>query len=248
MQSRQHNQTKNIQKQTSAFSSASTGEMFESRPFVVQQQKGENSQQSDLKTSLMQAEKYGHHLNKMQPAGILVPKALQPKIGTRQPPIQLGRVKAPTKTSSGRISKPPQGFAPASGQGIKKKKIIKRKQGVEAQKRIPAKKLQQLLEQQQKNPQQPYGHLKDSPNIGNQDFTASQKKQIYAANMKKHGQLTCDLTGQCLMRPQKSKKGVKPSPFEAQIDHIEPWSKGGTNSFKNAMLLSRYANRFKSNK
>ncbi|MGH8000333.1 MAG: hypothetical protein ACREPR_13110 [Brasilonema sp.] len=51
MTSRQHSQTKNTRKYSSTLSSASTGGMFESRPFVVQASRGENSQQPDLKTS-----------------------------------------------------------------------------------------------------------------------------------------------------------------------------------------------------
>jgi HNH endonuclease len=156
------------------------------------------------------------------------------------------RTAAPTITQSGRISKPPQQLTVPQATGGAKKKP-KPKKGA-AQKQIPKKLLKKLLEELKKNPQQPYANLTNPANIGNLDFTAAQKKQIYAANMKKNGQLICDLTGQQLTRAKKSIKGVKPSPFEAQIDHIKPFSKGGTNSFGNAMVLSRYANRFKSAK
>lgn len=77
MQSRD-TQPKNTQKQISAFSIAPVQGMFESRPFVVQQQKGENSQQPHLKTSLMQAKKYGHHLSQMDVANQLPSTAIQP--------------------------------------------------------------------------------------------------------------------------------------------------------------------------
>ena len=165
---------------------------------------------------------------------------------TRTPKAKTPRTSTPqTITQSGRISKPPQQSTLSTTDRVKKRKI-RRKNGIDAQKKIPPKKLQKLLDDLKKNPQHPYAHLRNPANTGNLDFTAAQKKQIYAANLKKHGQLTCDLTGQKLLRPKKSKKGVRPSPYEGQIDHLQPWSKGGTNSFANALLLSRYANRFKS--
>ncbi|NMG10099.1 hypothetical protein DP117_25715 [Brasilonema sp. UFV-L1] len=59
--------------------------MFESRPFVVQASRGENSPQPDLKTSLMRAERYGHHLSQIQPFGNEATTAVQPKLETGQP-------------------------------------------------------------------------------------------------------------------------------------------------------------------
>ena len=52
----------------------------------------------------------------------------------------------------------------------------------------------------------------------------------------------------------KSQRGVAPPPNEAQVDHMIPRVPGvpgaspGTNSFSNAMVLSRAENRSKSNK
>ncbi|MHC5936137.1 hypothetical protein [Nostoc sp.] len=64
MQSRQYSQTKNTQKQTSAFSIPLVQEMFESRPFVVQQT-ADNLQQPDIKTALQRAKRYGHSITKV---------------------------------------------------------------------------------------------------------------------------------------------------------------------------------------
>ncbi|MEH2414696.1 hypothetical protein [Nostoc sp.] len=96
MQSRQDSQTKNTEKHSSAFSSASTRAMFESRPFVVQQTR-ENSQQPDLKTSLMQAEDYGHHLSQIDSASVSEPIAVQPKMEIGKP-VQLGKTTKTKKT------------------------------------------------------------------------------------------------------------------------------------------------------
>lgn len=53
--------------------------MFQSRPFVVQSQSDQLSQPNDMKTSLKQAERYGHHVSQMQPIGVSAPKAVQQK-------------------------------------------------------------------------------------------------------------------------------------------------------------------------
>lgn len=52
--------------------------MFQSRPFVVETHSAEKSQQQpDLKIALMRAQRYGHHLHKMQPAGLEAPTSVQ---------------------------------------------------------------------------------------------------------------------------------------------------------------------------
>ena len=93
----------------------------------------------------------------------------------------------------------------------------------------------------------PYANLVDPPGVGpGKDFTANQKVQIIQQNKRANGGVVrSDLSGIELIQPSKSMKGVTPSPLEWQIDHIVPKSAGGTNSFANAQVLSRYENRIK---
>ena len=96
----------------------------------------------------------------------------------------------------------------------------------------------------------PYAHILDGKKVGpGKNFTASQKQKIIEANRKNNeGVVRSDTSGTVLTQPQKSMKGVTPSPNEWQIDHIQPKSKGGSNSFANAQVLSREENRLKSDK
>ncbi|MDS4026629.1 MAG: HNH endonuclease domain-containing protein [Candidatus Contendobacter sp.] len=96
----------------------------------------------------------------------------------------------------------------------------------------------------------PYSHLEDPPDVGPyNDFTADQKRAILDENRKRNGGvLRDDDTGEELVPSQKSRKGVTPPENEAQVDHVYPKSKGGTNSYKNAKVISRKRNREKSNK
>jgi len=94
MQSRQ---VKQPSTDTSAVSHASGKGVFEARSFVVQKQTADNSQQPDLQTSLMRAERYGHHLHRMQPAKQLfpakVPQVIQNASAVIQPMFPIGRAK-----------------------------------------------------------------------------------------------------------------------------------------------------------
>lgn len=90
----------------------------------------------------------------------------------------------------------------------------------------------------------PYSHIPDHPSAGpGKAFTASKKQAILEANEKAHGGvLQDDVTGEKLVRPQQHEKGVRPPDNEAHVDHIEPKSKGGSNSTSNAQVLSRKNN------
>jgi hypothetical protein len=84
MKSRIRTHKKSTREQTPDFSTAPAQPIFQSRPFVVQSKTAEQSQKSDLKTSLMRAQRYGHHLSQMPPVGVWAPKAVQPKLGNGQ--------------------------------------------------------------------------------------------------------------------------------------------------------------------
>ena len=101
----------------------------------------------------------------------------------------------------------------------------------------------------------PYSHLEDPPGVGpGKDFTATQKRKIFDANRERNGgRLRDDDTGRYLSTARKSQRGVRPPEHEAQVDHIVPKSPAdpsispGTNSYRNAKVLSRKRNREKSN-
>ena len=88
-----------------------------------------------------------------------------------------------------------------------------------------------------------------SPEGAYMPFSAGQKADILKQNREKNGGvLRSDLSGKILEPPKQYTKGYKPSPNEAQVDHIKPKSLGGWNSAGNAQVLSREENLRKSNK
>jgi len=92
-----------------------------------------------------------------------------------------------------------------------------------------------------------YSHLEDPVNVGaGQDFTAIQKRTIIEENMNRNGGVVrSDLSGEELVKPSKSQRGVTPPKNEWQIDHIDTKVNGGSNSYSNAQVLSREENRNK---
>ncbi len=88
MSSRLRIRKKSTRIETPDTSTAPAQGMFQSRPFVVQTHSAEKSQQPDLKTALMRAQRYGHHLHRIQPAGLEVPTAVQRQRAEQDNPEQ----------------------------------------------------------------------------------------------------------------------------------------------------------------
>lgn len=83
----------------------------------------------------------------------------------------------------------------------------------------------------------------------NKSFTKKTKEDILKMNKENgNGILRSDLNNQNLIISTKNMKGKTPAPNSAQIDHIIPKSKGGTNHPSNAQVISRQENIKKSNK
>lgn len=62
------------------------------------------------------------------------------------------------------------------------------------------------------------------------------------------GVLRSDQSGAVLDLPTQSKKGQKANMNQAEIDHIDPRSKGGNNASSNAQVLSKKENIAKGNR
>jgi hypothetical protein len=89
-----------------------------------------------------------------------------------------------------------------------------------------------------------YSHLDDHPSVGpSKRFTQTQKRQILATNrLRNSGILRSDTTGEVLVQPQQHTSGVTPPWNEAHVHHIRARSLGGSNSYSNAQVISRFEN------
>jgi RHS repeat-associated protein len=89
-----------------------------------------------------------------------------------------------------------------------------------------------------------YSGIPDHSSVGpGKKFTPSQKKKFREHNAKHNdGVLRSDLDGRPLDPPVQSKKGVKANMNQAEVDHVHPKSKGGSNSSSNAQILSKKQN------
>jgi hypothetical protein len=81
------------------------------------------------------------------------------------------------------------------------------------------------------------------------NFTRAQKRNILNENKQQNGGVfKSDKSGKTLDTPTQSKKGQKANMNQAEVDHIKPKSKGGSNSSSNAQVLSKEENLRKGNR
>jgi hypothetical protein len=94
-----------------------------------------------------------------------------------------------------------------------------------------------------------YSNIKNPKDVNNPRVTPRQAKEMKAANRKhNNGVLRDDVTGEVAIDSKKPTRGITPPRNEAQVDHINPVSNGGTREMKNLQIRTRQNNRKKSNK
>ncbi len=95
-----------------------------------------------------------------------------------------------------------------------------------------------------------YSNIPNPKNVKEgSNFTRSQKKNILEQNKEQNGGvIRSDQSGKVLDTPTQSIKGQKANMNQAEIDHIDPKSKGGTNRSSNAQVLSKEENIRKGNR
>jgi hypothetical protein len=93
-----------------------------------------------------------------------------------------------------------------------------------------------------------YSHLKEPRKVGpGRVTTPAQRKRILEENKKQNGgQLTSDESGKPLNPPSQSKSGQPADMDQAEVDHVDPRSKGGSNSNANQRVISKRENLAKS--
>ena len=92
--------------------------------------------------------------------------------------------------------------------------------------------------------------MPDPKNAGDgKKTTRSQRQKLLEENKKQNnGELKSDGDGRKLDPPSKNVKGQKANMNQAEVDHINPRSKGGSNRNTNLRVISKEENLVKSNK
>ena len=95
-----------------------------------------------------------------------------------------------------------------------------------------------------------YIDIRNPKNAGpGKKTTPSQRKRILEANRQQNGgELRSDGDGRRLNPPSKGIKGKNADMNQAEIDHVEPRSKGGSNENYNMQVLSKEENLKKGNR
>jgi RHS repeat-associated protein len=95
-----------------------------------------------------------------------------------------------------------------------------------------------------------YSNLKEPRNVGEgKNTTFSQRQRILEQNkINNNGELRSDGDGRKLDAPSKINKGEKANMNQAEVDHINPKSKGGSNSNENLRVISKEENLRKGNR
>ncbi|OFY11289.1 MAG: hypothetical protein A2W94_07090 [Bacteroidetes bacterium GWE2_42_42] len=97
-----------------------------------------------------------------------------------------------------------------------------------------------------------YSHIDDAyanTRGPGKNFSASQKHKILSENKAlNNGVLRSDQSGAIASDPVKSVRGVKANMNQAEVDHVIPKSKGGTNEYGNAQILLKKENLQKGNR
>ena len=95
-----------------------------------------------------------------------------------------------------------------------------------------------------------YSNVPDPKNAGDgKKTTQSQRKKLLEENKKQNnGELKSDGDGRKLDSPSKNVKGQKANMNQAEVDHINPRSKGGSNKNTNLRVISKEENLTKGNR